>query len=88
MLKTIAVVCSAAAGLLVVGEVASAQYGSPPIIIQTPRLPPPQINNPTNLKPLNGPALKDLPSAPTAAAPAAAAPAPAAAKPCRTRSNC
>jgi hypothetical protein len=85
MLKIVAVVCSAAAGLLVMGEVASAQYGGPPIIIQTPRLPPPQINNPTTLKPLNGSALKDLPSAPT---PAAAAPAPAAAKPCRTRSNC
>jgi hypothetical protein len=55
MLKIIAVVGSVAGVLLAFGHIAAAQYAGPPIIVQTPQLPPPQISNPTTLKPLTGP---------------------------------
>ncbi len=56
-----------------------AQY-VPPIIVQTPQLPPQQLTQPNQLglKPITNPALKDLPSAPTPVKPQPAAPAAAA----------
>jgi hypothetical protein len=89
MLQTkIILAAVAAAAVSAPLDVSLAQYTGPPIIIQTPQLPPQPMTEP--LKPLPNTTLQAAPAAP-AAAPAAAAAAPAAAapaRPCAANTRC
>ena len=68
-------------------DVSLAQYKGPPIIIQTPQLPPPSTTG--TLNPLTGTTLPAAPAAPQAAPAAAAAPVAAVpAQPCAANTKC
>jgi hypothetical protein len=75
-------VIAATTAALVVPPLGAQAQRMPPIIPQTPALPPqPPISMDPALRPLTGPSLSDLPHSAPAAAPPAAAAAPAAAAP-------
>jgi hypothetical protein len=87
MLKTkILLAAVAAVALSSPVDVSLAQYRGPPIIIQTPQLPPPPITD--NLKPLPNTTPPAAPAAPAAASPTVAAPAAAPARPCAANTKC